>query len=169
MVCYIVKGAIGIFIGEYIHSIDSKGRIIVPSKFRDELGKVFVISQELDNCLGIYTLSKWEELVEKLNNLPATNRQANAYKRFKLSSAFECEIDKNGRILIPSKLREFAFLEKEVIIIGNGDRVEVWDKACWDKYNEAYDFDENCLNMLSELGIWKKDLRKWILNIYQFY
>ncbi len=141
------------FIGEYIHNIDAKGRAIVPAKFREELGDRFIITQELDNCLALYTMDNWNILVEKLNNLPTTNRKATAYKRFKLASAFECEPDGNGRIMLPQKLREYAGITKEIVSAGNGDKVEIWDKVKWEEYNSSYNFDDESLDILSEFGI----------------
>lgn len=141
------------FIGEYIHNIDAKGRAIVPAKFREELGEKFIVTQELDNCLALYTMESWNELVSKLNKLPTTNRKANAYKRFKLASAFECEPDGNGRIMIPLKLREYASITKEIVSAGNGDKVEIWDKTKWEEYNSSYVFDDESLESLSEFGI----------------
>lgn len=141
------------FIGEYNHNIDAKGRAIVPAKFRDELGDKFIVTQELDNCLALYTMESWNELVAKLNKLPTTNRKATAYKRFKLASAFECEPDGNGRIMIPQKLRDYAGITKEIVSAGNGDKVEIWDKARWEEYNSSYDFDDESLDSLSEFGI----------------
>ena len=141
------------FIGEYIHNIDAKGRAIVPAKFREELGEKFIVAQELDNCLALYTMESWNELVSKLNKLPTTNRKANAYKRFKLASAFECEPDGNGRIMIPLKLREYAGITKEIVSAGIGVKVEIWDKAKWEEYNSSYVFDDESLESLSEFGI----------------
>ncbi|MDO4300338.1 MAG: division/cell wall cluster transcriptional repressor MraZ [Clostridia bacterium] len=141
------------FIGEYIHNIDAKGRAIVPAKFREELGDKFIVTQELDSCLALYTMESWNELVSKLNKLPATNRKAMAYKRFKLASAFECEPDGNGRIMIPQKLREYAGITKEIVSTGNGNKVEIWDKAKWEEYNSSYNFDDESLDLLSEFGI----------------
>lgn len=141
------------FIGEYIHNIDAKGRAIVPAKFREELGERFIITQELDNCLSLYTQEDWDAYVEKLNKLPTTNRKAIAFKRFKLASAFECEPDGNGRIMIPQKLREYAGITKEIVSAGNGDKVEIWDKSRWEEYNSSYNFDDESLDSLSEFGI----------------
>ena len=141
------------FIGEYIHNIDAKGRAIVPAKFREELGGRFVVTKELDHCLALYTMDSWNELVDKLNKLPTTNSKAIAYKRFKLASAFECEPDGNGRVMIPQKLREYAGITKEIVSAGNGNKVEIWDKAKWEEYNSSYNFDEESLDALSEFGI----------------
>lgn len=141
------------FIGEYEHNIDAKGRAIIPSKFREELGESFVIAKELDGCLGVYKLDVWLELMEKFRKLPTTNKTARDYKRFKMSGAHECEPDGNGRIMIPAHLREFAGITKEIISIGDGDKVEIWDKQKWLDYNSCCEFDEAKLESLQEYGI----------------
>ena len=105
------------FMGEYSHTIDAKGRIIVPAKFRESLGDNFVVTKGLDNCLFVYTSEDWRKFEEKLRTLPLTNKDARKFTRFFLAGAAEMEIDKQGRILIPSVLREFAALEKDVVIV----------------------------------------------------
>ena len=144
-------------IGKYIHNIDSKGRAIVPAKFREQLGSVFYISQELNNCLSIYIKEDWEAYVDKLNQLPSTNPKALAFKRFKLSEAYECVPDNNGRILIPQTLRDYAGITKEIVSIGNGDKVEIWDKNNWEEYQKQFNETFNGSNMdfssLSQFGI----------------
>lgn len=126
------------FMGEYQHNLDTKGRIIVPAKFRDGLGESFVITRGLDHCLFAYPLEEWKQLEEKLKKLPLTKKAARSFTRFLLSGASECEIDKQGRINIPQSLRTYAKLTKECIVIGVSNRVEIWDKATWDEYmNES--------------------------------
>ncbi len=125
------------FMGEYQHSIDAKGRLIIPSKFRQELGENFVVTKGLDRCLFVYPWNEWNTLEKKLKSLPFTKADARAFVRFFFSGAAESEIDKQGRILIPSVLREYAKLEKDVIIIGVSTRVEIWSSALWKEYNEA--------------------------------
>lgn len=127
------------FIGEYQHNVDPKGRLIIPSRFREELGYKFIITKGLDNCLFVYSLEEWANLEAKLRTLPLTNKDARAFVRFFFSGASECETDKQGRILIPANLREYARLEKDVVVIGVSTRVEIWDKALWTEYNS----DEN--------------------------
>ncbi len=127
------------FIGEYNHNIDLKGRLIIPSKIRESLGERFIITKGLDNCLFIYSLNEWTDFETKLKTLPLTNKDARAFVRFFFSGATECEIDKQGRILVPSNLREHANLEKETVIIGVSTRVEIWNKENWIDYNS----DEN--------------------------
>ncbi|MCK9443064.1 MAG: division/cell wall cluster transcriptional repressor MraZ [Tissierellaceae bacterium] len=142
------------FIGEYQHSLDNKGRIIIPSKFRIELGEVFVMTKGLDNCLFVYPKEEWEILEGKLKNLPLTNRDARAFVRFFFSGASECELDKQGRALIPPNLREHSKLEKDVIVIGVSTRLEIWSKEEWDGYNndDSLSYD-SIAEKMAELGI----------------
>ena len=122
--------------GEYLHTIDAKGRIILPVKFRDELGDNFVITKGLDNCLFIYDQAEWEILSSKLKQLPLAKPEARAFVRFFFAGAMQLECDKQGRFLVPGNLREYAVLEKDVVLIGVSNRVEVWSKSTWEKYNE---------------------------------
>ncbi|MDQ0350516.1 MraZ protein [Alkalibacillus filiformis] len=124
------------FMGEYQHNIDTKGRLIVPAKFRENLGQTFVITRGLDKCLFAYPLDEWKQLEEKLKQLPLTKKDARAFTRFFFSGAVECEIDKQGRINVPSPLRNYAALDKECVVIGVSNRVEVWSKEQWDTYVE---------------------------------
>lgn len=141
------------FIGEYKHSIDNKNRVIVPSKYREGLGEVFMLTKGLDNCLTIYPYSEWTIFEQKLKSLPMTNKNARKFTRFFLSGAVECKIDKQGRILLTPSLKDYATIEKDVYFIGMGDRLEVWSSAEWDKYN-ADEFDANELaEQMAELGI----------------
>ena len=121
-----------VFIGEYQHTLDPKGRVIMPSKFRDGLGESFVVTKGLDNCLFVYPQGEWEELERKLRILPLTSKDARAFTRFFFSGATECELDKQGRILIPANLREYAGLDKDLIIIGVASRIEIWGKERWE-------------------------------------
>ncbi|GAA0460553.1 division/cell wall cluster transcriptional repressor MraZ [Alkalibacillus silvisoli] len=124
------------FMGEYQHNIDTKGRLIVPAKFREGLGQTFVITRGLDKCLFAYPLDEWKQLEEKLKKLPLTKKDARAFTRFFFSGAVECEIDKQGRINVPSPLLSYASLDKECVVIGVSNRVEVWAKDQWDEYVE---------------------------------
>lgn len=137
------------FMGEYSHTIDAKGRIIVPAKFRDNLGDNFVITKGLDNCLFVYTSDDWFKFEEKLRALPLTNKDARKFTRFFLAGAAEMEVDKQGRILIPSVLREFASLDRDVVFVGVGSRIEIWDKTRWNESISDYDddMDEVAQNM----------------------
>ena len=139
------------FMGEYNHSIDQKGRIIVPAKFREELGEEFVMTLGLDGCLFVYPNSEWETFVEQLKKLPG-NREVRQLQRYFLAGATNCELDKQGRILIPVKLREHAKLEKEVVFVGVLGEIEVWSKERWDANNDFDDVEAMAENM-SELGI----------------
>jgi len=125
-----------LLIGEYEHNIDAKGRIIMPAKLKDDIGEKFVITQGLDGCLFAYSQSEWKNFEEKLRTFPLTNKDARALKRFFLARAMECEIDKQGRFLISSNLREFACLQKEVVIIGVLDKIEIWSKDRWQEYSK---------------------------------
>ncbi|MEG0314338.1 MAG: division/cell wall cluster transcriptional repressor MraZ [Erysipelotrichaceae bacterium] len=124
------------FIGEYAHSIDKKGRMIVPAKFREQLGATIIVTKGLDHCLAIYTLSEWDKMYQKLITLPSNKKEVRMFVRMLTSKAAECEIDAQGRILIPAPLIKEAGLEKDCIITGNLSKVEVWSKECWDEYNE---------------------------------
>lgn len=143
------------FIGEYKHTIDSKGRIIMPSKFfREGLGDKFVVTKGLDECLFVYSLEEWSNLENKLKNLPLANKDARAFVRFFFSGATECEADKQGRVLIPANLREFANLDKELIITGVSTRIEIWSKEKWEAYNNDSGMDADSIaEKMSSLGI----------------
>ena len=140
----------GMFMGEYHHSIDNKGRMIVPSKFRDELGDMFIITRGLDQCLFGYPISEWELIEEKLKGLPLTKKDARAFTRFFFSGATESELDKQGRINIPAPLLQYAKLEKECVILGVSNRIEIWSKQIWEEYfNQSEEsFAEIAENMI---------------------
>lgn len=124
------------FIGEYQHTIDNKGRMIIPSKFRGDLGEQFILTKGLDGCLFVYSLKEWKVLEDKLATLPLTSKDARAFVRFFFAGATECEFDKQGRIVIPSNLREYSQILKEAIIIGVSNRLEIWSKENWMTYND---------------------------------
>lgn len=138
------------FMGEYHHNIDTKGRLIIPAKFREELGESFVITRGLDQCIFGYPQSEWKILEEKLKALPVTKKDARAFTRFFFSGAVECEIDKQGRINIPANLLNYGKLEKECVIIGVSNRIEIWNKEIWEEYFAASEesFTEIAENML---------------------
>ena len=142
------------FIGEYEHNIDAKGRVTMPVKLREDIGDTFIVTKGLDGCLFAYSQTEWKNFEEKLKSLPLTNKNARDFVRFFLSGAIECEIDKQGRFLIPGNLRNYAKLEKETIIIGVGTRIEIWNKEEWTKYSsdENISADEIAENM-TMLGI----------------
>ena len=148
------RGETKVFIGEYEHSVDAKGRAIMPAKLRDDIGDKFIITKGLDGCLFAYSKDEWNNFEEKLKTLPLTNKNARDFVRFFLSGAVECEIDKQGRFLIPNNLRTYAMLEKEINIIGVGTRVEIWNREKWKLYSsdENISADEIAENM-TMLGI----------------
>ncbi len=142
------------FIGEYEHNVDAKGRVIMPSKLREDIGDKFIITKGLDGCLFAYSQTEWTNFEEKLKALPLAQKNARNFVRFFLSGAVECEIDKQGRFLIPSNLREHARLDKEIVIIGVGTRIEIWNRETWKEYSsdENISADEIAENM-TMLGI----------------
>ena len=123
------------FMGEFHHNLDEKNRLIIPSKFRDELGNKFVVTRGLEECLFVYSLTEWNKIVEKLRSLPFTNKDARTFMRMFLSGATECELDPNGRILLPANLISYCSLTKEAIILGVNERLEIWAN---DKYEEFF-------------------------------
>ncbi len=141
-------------IGEYEHSLDVKGRLIMPAKLREDMGEKFIITKGLDGCLFGFSQTEWSNFEEKLKTLPLTNKNARDFVRFFLSGAIECEIDKQGRFLIASNLREYANMEKDVVIIGVGTRLEIWNRDKWKNYtsDENISADEMAENM-TMLGI----------------
>lgn len=141
------------FIGEYEHALDNKNRIIIPSKFREELGSKFILTKGLDGCLYAYTMEEWSVLEDKLRKLPLTSKNARAFVRFFFSGANEMELDKQGRTLIPQSLLEYGEIKKEIVSIGVSNRLEIWSKEKWIQYNSSnIDFDK-IAEQMSELGI----------------
>ena len=140
------------FMGEYNHTIDAKGRLIVPSRFREILGDAFVVTKGLDGCLFVYDNEEWKLFEEKLRALPITNKEARQFVRFFLAGAAEVEVDKQGRILIPNVLREFAGLAKDVALVGVGSRIEIWSRERFEDMAAFDDMDEIAEHM-AELGL----------------
>lgn len=136
------------FMGEYNHSIDTKNRIIIPAKFRESLGEEFVVTLGLDGCLFVYPQNEWEHFVHELKNLPG-NKEARQLQRYFMAGAASLEVDKQGRILIPSKLREHAALEKEVVFVGVLSKIEIWSKERWEANNSFENMDAIAENMSS--------------------
>jgi MraZ protein len=136
--------------GEFHHTVDAKGRIIIPAKFREGLGEVFVLTRGLDQCLFGYPMNEWKSLEEKLKSLPLTKKDARAFTRFFFSGAVECELDKQGRVNITAPLLKYAKLEKECVVIGVSNRIELWSKDIWEKYVEEQEqsFEEIAENMI---------------------
>ncbi|KKR10419.1 MAG: Protein MraZ [Parcubacteria group bacterium GW2011_GWA2_39_18] len=141
-------------IGEYLHTLDDKKRLMMPAKIRKSLGEEMVITKGLDNCLFVYPLSEWQKLADKLSKLPISQGNARSFARLILAGASETEIDSLGRILIPDYLREYAHLNKEIVIVGVYNRLEIWDKASWEEYRKNSESSGNDLaEKLGELGI----------------
>ena len=139
------------FMGEYNHTIDQKGRLIIPSRLREGLGDKFVVTKGLDGCLLVYDNTEWERCEEQLKDLPTSQKAARQFVRFFLAGACEAEVDKMGRILIPGNLREFASLTKDVVLVGVGKKVEIWDH---DRYRaSATDEDMDAISeKMLEMG-----------------
>ena len=130
------KWGVKMFMGEYHHTIDEKGRLILPAKFRNELGEKFIITRGLDaeKCLYVYSMNDWNRIVSKLNTLPFTKKDARIFVRTFFSGATECEFDRQGRINITSPLVSYADLQKDCVVIGANDRIEIWSKERWDNF-----------------------------------
>ena len=141
------KWGIVMLFGEYHHNIDEKGRLIIPSKFREEIGKSFVVTKGLDGCLFVYSLVEWEKIVAKLKKLPFTKKDARIFTRFFLASATVCEFDKQGRVNLVNSLTLYAGIQKECAIIGVNDRLEIW---ALDKYNKLMTENNEKLDEISE-------------------
>ena len=140
------------FMGEYNHIIDAKGRLIIPARFRELLGEEFILTKGLDGCLSIYPMDAWEAFETKLRALPLTNKNARTFTRFFVAGATNCELDRQGRILVPQTLREFAGLEKEVVLTGNLDRIEILSKEKWSE-NCNYDDMDSIAESMQDMGI----------------
>ena len=140
------------FMGEYSHTIDSKGRLIVPSKFRENRGDEFVVTKGLDGCLFVYSQEEWMNIEEKFKQVSLTTKDARKFSRFFFAGAATVEVDKQGRILLPSVLREFAGLEKDIVSVGVLSRIEIWSKDKWQESNEYDDMDEIAEHM-ADLGL----------------
>ncbi len=134
-------------IGEYHHNIDDKGRLTIPSKFREEIGEKFIVTRGLDNCLFVYSLVEWEKIVSKLKTLPFTKKDARTFTRFFLSGATLCEFDKQGRINLANSLISYAGIQKECAIIGVNDRLEIW---ALDKFNNLMEENTDSLSDIAE-------------------
>ncbi len=145
------KWGMFMFIGEYHHTIDEKGRIIIPAKFRDSLGENFVITRGIENCLFVYSQENWAKITDKLNSLPFTKKDARTFNRFFMSGATDVELDKQGRVNLPAPLIAYASLIKDCVVIGTGDRLEIWSQEAWDAFFDSTkenmsDIAENLFN-----------------------
>lgn len=142
------------FIGEYTHNLDQKGRLAVPAKFRKVLSKGAVVTRGLDNCLFLYTKDEWQKLADKLAALPISQANTRAFSRLMLAGAMDVEIDKQGRMLIPDYLRSYAGAQKKVVITGLYNRLEIWDEKAWEKYKKATESKSNDIaEALGELSV----------------
>jgi MraZ protein len=142
------------FMGEYQHSLDDKGRLIVPAKFREDLGEQFIITRGLDNCLFVYPVAQWKVLEEKIKELPTAHADTRAFVRMFFSGAVEAELDKQGRVVIPQHLREHAKIDRDVYVIGISTKVEVWAKETWENYStQAQQSYEGIAETIINIGI----------------
>lgn len=140
------------FMGEYNHTIDAKGRLIIPSKFREALGDEFVVTKGMDGCLFVFDNSEWDTFAQKLRSLPMIDKDVRQFTRFFLAGAASVEVDKQGRILLPSVLREFADITKDAVLIGVGSRIEIWSRERWEGTVTYQDMEEISKHMIT-LGI----------------
>lgn len=134
-------------IGEYHHNLDEKGRLIIPSKFREDIGDKFVVTRGLDGCLFVYAMNEWNNIVSKLKTLPFTKKDARIFNRFFMSGATVCEFDKQGRINLPSSLICYAEIKRECTIIGVNDRLEIWNA---DKFNSLIEDNIEAISDVAE-------------------
>ncbi len=142
------------FIGEYHHQIDDKGRIAIPTKFRKDLAKGAVVTRGLDSSLFLLPLEEWGKLAEKLSSLPLGQANSRAFARLMLAGAMDIKLDKQGRFVIPEYLREYAGLGKKSVIVGINTRLEIWDEAVWDAYSKQTEEDAGEIaEKLGDLGI----------------
>jgi MraZ protein len=142
------------FIGEFAHTLDEKGRVSVPKKFRAALEDGLVLTRGLDNCLFVYTKTEWEKLAEKLASLPFAQANTRAFARLMLAGAMDAEVDKQGRVVVPEYLRTFAKLGKDVVIAGLYNRLEIWDQHTWTAYKEKTEAESGEIaERMSELGV----------------
>lgn len=139
------------FMGTYDHSIDAKGRVIVPAKFREALGDSFVVTLGLDGCLFVYPEEEWEGFVKQLKELPGS-KEARKLQRYFMAGAAPCDVDKQGRVLIPSNLREKAGLDKDIVFVGVMSKIEIWSKKRWDE-NDGFDNMDDIAEHMSEFGL----------------
>jgi MraZ protein len=146
------------FTGEHTQKMDTKGRTIVPAKFREELGNSVVITRGLDGCLFAYSKTAWQALQEKISQLPFGDKKVRKFNRFFLAGAADLETDKLGRVLMPSVLRQFASLDKEVVWVGVGDRIEIWDIDKWNEQMASYLEGDDVEEQLDELASYMAEL-----------
>ena len=142
------------FIGEYKHTIDNKGRLAIPSKFRAKLKKGAVVTKGLDGCLFLYTKDEWKKLAERLSSLPISQTNTRAFARLMLAGAMDVKLDSHGRIVIPQYLRKFSSIQKKAIVAGLFNRLEIWDQDKWERYKKDTEVNSNDIaEKLGELGV----------------
>ena len=142
------------FMGEYNHTVDAKGRLIIPAKLREDLGDSFVICNGLEGCPFVYSQEEWNKFVAELESLPRMNKDARIFKRYFFGSESQGSFDKQGRVLVPPSLRKNAHLEKVVVLVGVQDRVEIWDKALWEEKNQISEEDLDAIaERMEAIGI----------------
>ncbi len=142
------------FIGEYQHTIDGKGRLAIPQKFRKQLAGKAVVTRGLDDCLFVYTASEWKKIAEKLAALPFSQANTRALARLMLAGAMDVTIDKQGRVLLPDYLRKYAALKKNTVVTGLFNRLEIWDQKAWEKYSAKTEKNaEDIAEQMGELGV----------------
>jgi len=149
-----VDNFINMFIGEFHHTIDQKGRLFIPVKFRQKLSRGAVVTRGLDNCLFLYPVEEWKKLADKLVKLPISKANTRAFSRLMLAGAMNVQIDKQGRIILPDYLRKYASLKKKVVIAGLFNRLEIWDEESWEKYKSNTEKSSSDIaEALGELGV----------------
>ncbi len=141
------------FLGEFVHTLDSKGRLTIPAKFRADLDTSLVITRGMDRCLAMFPVAEWEQLAAQVSDLPMTDRRARAFKRFLFSSASNVSPDRQGRILIPPRLREYAGLDGEVVVAGLNNYIEIWGTDAWQDERERVEGDNVDIEGWAALGI----------------
>ncbi len=140
------------FIGEFNHTVDTKGRVVVPSGFREQLGEEFIVTRGLEHCLYAYHPEEWTRVEQSLSELPSS-KENRKLSRFFLSGAVRCEVDKQGRILLPSVLREYAQIDKDAVLVGNNRHMEIWDKDAWTDYNDYDNVEEIAEKVADRLNL----------------
>lgn len=142
------------FIGEYSHSIDTKGRIAIPAKFRQQLSGSAIITRGFDSCLFVFTSEQWQKLAEKINSLPMTQANSRSFSRLMFAGAVSAEVDAQGRILVPDYLRQYAGIKKQAVVAGLFNRLEIWDSAKWEEYKKKTESSsDEIAERLGEMGI----------------
>jgi MraZ protein len=143
-----------VFIGEFTHSTDDKGRVAIPVKFRGQLADGAVVTRGLDNCLFVYPKVEWEKMAEKLSTLPLTQSNARAFSRLMLAGAMDVDLDKQGRVVLPAYLRQYANVSGNVVVAGLFNRIEIWNESSWREYQENTEKQSNEIaEQLADLGI----------------